>query len=542
MELPFIYILFRKFKKNILIIISIILLVLFCFLITNVKATTVDLSDYSNCSLVGDKWVIIYSYDTEKIYLLTLERSDYAYVYTNKHPDSTDSAIFSTGGWVSGYKSYYSSSLQGHMKYYTFNYETNKFENRQNGGIDNGAFNPGKSHIIASNVEIRDRTQGSSTVIFSPTAVPDVYYPGVVFKNPYIFNSDEELVNQTTDKIIVNPGSVSQYNDSIDFTIYRIDKDVFDDDVFLYNPVELYTTELDWTSLFYKSILDDNNIVKSFNYQIPYTDMGITFEEGKQYQIELSFTDSSGNVQYVRKNFIRGNISETEKLQDSINAGLLDLGDKINTNTDKIIESNNKTQEAIKEQTEVSKNIFEKIGDILSYINPFSPNFFVYKLIELLLEMLKSLFIPSDNFFNDWLVDMNDYFSDRFGILYYPIDLVIDFLTRVVNISSNIGDSCILTTSEFSLFGTVLLRSFTFDFNTIIENETFKNIYNIYLVVMDVILSLMLINFAKNTFAEVFGGRFSDEVIGDMRSGERSYNNYVRHQENKQRYNKESGN
>lgn len=50
MELPFIYIvfvkylrqlqsLFRKFKHNILIVLGLLLFVLFCFLITNVKAT-----------------------------------------------------------------------------------------------------------------------------------------------------------------------------------------------------------------------------------------------------------------------------------------------------------------------------------------------------------------------------------------------------------------------------------------------------------------------------------------------------------------------
>lgn len=337
-------------------------------------------------------------------------------------------------------------------------------------------------------------------------------------------------------------GTISQYDDNIKFTLYRMDKEIFDDDLFLYDPVELYSTNLDWTSFFYKSILDNNHIVKSFNYQIPYSSMGVTFEKGQQYQYELSYKDSSGTICYYRRDIVMGSVTETEKLQDSLNKGLTDLGNNINSNTDKIIESNNKTQEAIKEQTQVSKNIFEKIGEMLSYINPFSENFFVYKLIELLLEMLKSLFIPSNNFFNDWLADMNDYFSDRFGILYYPIDLIIDFLTRVVNISSSIGDNCVLTIPDFKLFDTVLLRSFTFDFNTIIENETFKNIYNIYLVVMDVILSLMLINFAKNTFAEVFGGRFTEEVIGDVTSGERSYNNYVRHQENKQRYKREGGN
>ena len=156
MELPFIYIifckylrqlqsLFKKFKHNILIILGVFLFVLFCFLITNVKATTVNLSDYQNCNLIGGKYVIIYSYDHDKIYLLTLERADFPYIYTNKHIDSTDDKYISTGVWVSSWSSTWDSQAQGHVKYYTFNLKTNKFENRQNGGIGSNGFNPRKS-------------------------------------------------------------------------------------------------------------------------------------------------------------------------------------------------------------------------------------------------------------------------------------------------------------------------------------------------------------------------------------------------------------
>lgn len=41
------------------------------------------------------------------------------------------------------------------------------------------------------------------------------------------------------------------------------------------------------------------------------------------------------------------------------------------------------------------KDIIETIGNILSYLNPFSENFFGIKLLELLADLLKSLFIPS---------------------------------------------------------------------------------------------------------------------------------------------------
>ncbi len=66
---------------------------------------------------------------------------------------------------------------------------------------------------------------------------------------------------------------------------------------------------------------------------------------------------------------------------------------------DETISTLNEQTEAIKEQNETSKNIFQKIGDILSYINPFSENFFAYKLVELIVNGLKSLFIPQERIF-----------------------------------------------------------------------------------------------------------------------------------------------
>lgn len=270
-------------------------------------------------------------------------------------------------------------------------------------------------------------------------------------------------------------------------------------------------------------VLLRGGVLSEFWYEVPYSSMNVSFEKGQMYNFCLSYTDSSGKVCFVNRNIVMGSISETDKLNDNINKGFNDLATNMDKNTSEIISSNEKTQQAIKEQTsaieennKTNKSIFEKIGDIFSILNPFSENFFAYKLVELFLEMLKGLFIPSDNFFNDWLADMNDYFSDRFGIIYYPFDLVIDFLTRVVDTCSNVSSNAVLNVPNLDFMGVTLIHAFTFDFNSLLVNDGLKTVYNIYLVVVDVILSLMLITLAKNTFAEVFGGGFTDEIISDM--------------------------
>lgn len=248
---------------------------------------------------------------------------------------------------------------------------------------------------------------------------------------------------------------------------------------------------------------------------------------------------------YVYLNATIGSVSSTDKIQDDINKGFGELKVEFQESTDKIVQEQQKTQEALKENTETNKNIFQKIGDIFSILNPFSENFFAYKLIELLLNALKSLFIPSDNFFNNWLADLNEYFGDRFGILYYPFEVVVDFLTRFVNACDSMSSSsAVINVPEMKFMGVTLISAFSYDFNSLLANDTLKTIHDIYLVVMDVIFSLMLVNLAKNTFAEIFGGQFSDEIIGDVReefsspsSSSKSYKRYEQMRYNQVYYN-----
>lgn len=130
-----------------------------------------------------------------------------------------------------------------------------------------------------------------------------------------------------------------------------------------------------------------------------------------------------------------------------------------------------------------------------------------------------------------------------FGIIYYPFEVVIDFLTKFVNACNSMSSSsAVINVPELKFMGVTLISSFVYDFNSLLANDTLKTIHNIYLVVIDVMFSLMLVNLAKNTFAEIFGGRFSNEIIGDVTSDERSYQKYERYQNNKQRYQQKGGN
>lgn len=72
-----------------------------------------------------------------------------------------------------------------------------------------------------------------------------------------------------------------------------------------------------------------------------------------------------------------------------------------------------------KEQNDISKGIFDKIAD-------FFASFF-----SNLMDSIKGLFIPEDGYFSDFFTRLNDFFSDKLGLLYTPIDVLVRILTSL---------------------------------------------------------------------------------------------------------------
>lgn len=364
---------------------------------------------------------------------------------------------------------------------------------------------------------------------------------------PFVQNLNDVALNNF-DKLDINlqdcydygaiDGELSGYRDVLNYNFSYITVNIMNKNTgsLIYNKNFMDCT----TSNF---ILDDDG---NPHLIIPKENM-LDFEKGQEYTVSLTYTfkvvRTVANNPYMKFETLVSDDFEFNFMSGvGIDPDNPDPNDPFKDAVDNFSNSIKDQNEILKENNETNKNIFQKIGDIFDLLNPFSENFFAYKLIELLLEALKSLFIPSDNFFNDWLADLNSYFGDRFGILYYPFEVVIDFLTRFVNACDNMASSgAVINVPEMKFMGVKLIGAFTYDFNSLLTNDTLKMIHNIYLVVVDVIFSLMLVNLAKNTFAEVFGGRFSDEVIGDMTADDRSYKKYERYQSNKNKYRSENG-
>lgn len=387
-----------------------------------------------------------------------------------------------------------------------------------------------KSFLTSHNLYDED-----GSIFYCSEPEPTIIYPA-------ISNTAEDLSTGTFDYILVAPGTFSN-TENIGLNIYNITNLEDGEDVYSRKPI--FSTTLNSSSSFYNSIVVEDQT--EFWYEIPRANLNIDFKNGNTYFYSLLLDGSP--IQEIQATI--GGLTEEDilnnnfdNLQTSINESNKELQDTIKESNKELQGSIDKQTEAIEENNKTNKNIFEKIGEILSYLNPFSENFFAYKLVELIIEGLKSLFVPSEDFFSNWLDDLNEYFGDTFGILYYPFELLVDFLNRVGKIAET--DTAIISVPSFTLsfmdYSATFFEDMSYDLNTILENETFKNIHDIYLIFTDIILWLGVIYLAGKMLRSIFGG-MGDEVqsrVEDSQEGERSYERYKQYQENKKRYKQEN--
>ena len=281
---------------------------------------------------------------------------------------------------------------------------------------------------------------------------------------------------------------------------------------------EIYKTTFNRTSPYYTYVEGAEDMPF---YKIPVEDFYQNFSFGETYSFSLEYEFEGQTEENLQELIYGHDYSEDEGSSDDnttvdnttviiggMTNSIIQSNDKL-SNT--IIESNDKLQNSIdeqtntiKENTETNKNIFEKIGEILSYINPLSENFFGKKLVDLIVEALKTLFVPDEEFLKGFLNDFDTFLTEHFGLLYQPFEMVIDLLNRFLNI--NLEDPSINIPDIIEPFtGEILIPAFEFKFNTILETEEFNYIYQIYLLAVDAMLVFVVINQIKRIEREVFG-------------------------------------
>lgn len=102
-----------------------------------------------------------------------------------------------------------------------------------------------------------------------------------------------------------------------------------------------------------------------------------------------------------------------------------------------------------------------------------------------IIEGLKKLFIPSDEYFKSYFDDLYSWFSERFGFLSFPIDLLLVVIDIFVNSSQT---DCVLVLPSFTIMENLLWPEMSFNLTEFLNTNfsflvvAIKTVTSIYLV------------------------------------------------------------
>lgn len=130
------------------------------------------------------------------------------------------------------------------------------------------------------------------------------------------------------------------------------------------------------------------------------------------------------------------------------------------------------------------------------------------KLISLLIDALKSLFIPSSDFFEDFINAFKDNFLDKLGFLSYPFELIADIFDRYMNIATNSVIEIPQIKEPFT--GGVLIEATSVNLKEIFEYGAIGTIYGIYRSCVSVLIIVMFLNFAIKKYDEFVKNKGGD--------------------------------
>lgn len=116
-----------------------------------------------------------------------------------------------------------------------------------------------------------------------------------------------------------------------------------------------------------------------------------------------------------------------------------------------------------------------------------------------IIDGLKGLFIPSDEYFSTVFNDLNDFFKDKFGFLYTPVDLLIRFINLF---SSANAEFTGIPFPELTWDGHVLLEAQTVQFD-ILKLDAFKDVQQKLYFLTDLMMIGALLALIHKKFEEV---------------------------------------
>ena len=195
---------------------------------------------------------------------------------------------------------------------------------------------------------------------------------------------------------------------------------------------------------------------------------------------------------------------EFEKLECSYSKYIEDLGTESSYVPVKVRSFEDKVSNKISYQFYFSVSNLENDGDGTYFVRFYNKILKEYTYASISV-MFENIVDYQDSIFgvnSDWQ-KLLDFFKERFGFLIYPFELIVNVLDKMNNVEFKEPKFVIPDINE-PVTNQRLISAVDFNFNDILEDGVFKNIHDIYLIVVDAIIIFALINLAKNKIMGVF--------------------------------------
>lgn len=175
------------------------------------------------------------------------------------------------------------------------------------------------------------------------------------------------------------------------------------------------------------------------------------------------------------------------------------ITDNANSNTQDIIQNQNQGNQEIKDNAdknaqEIQDNQDANTGKITDKLEETKTG-----IISGLIDGIKGLFLPSEGYFSELFNRLNDFFKERFGFLYTPIDLLIRFCDVVLKAGTSFSG---IPIPEIAWEGQVLISAQTVGFD-FLSNSAFAELQRKLYFVTNVIMIGALIALIHRKFDEV---------------------------------------
>lgn len=168
------------------------------------------------------------------------------------------------------------------------------------------------------------------------------------------------------------------------------------------------------------------------------------------------------------------------------------------SNMDGVTKAIDKTREEQKKQHEESEKTRKGILKTIIELPK--------KLVNLIIDGLKNLFIPKDGFINDKLTELLSFIRDKLGILFYPFELISDFFNMIIDFCKP-GDGILeIPTIKEPFSGVILIEGVSYNFGKDFKIALGKY-YSLYQSFVYGICILLFSKFLYNYYLYIVEGK-----------------------------------